>query len=153
MSAAPTTYPVIGGSYTGDNYRSVLFLNPGNTNHWLKLKLQGVQSNRAGIGGRIKVTVATPGGPRQIFKTVNSGGSFGCSPLRQEIGLGDATRINQVEIYWPASGLRQVLTGLEPDHCYRVREGDQRAELWQLKRFEFDLKANPHPHTSAHSGN
>jgi hypothetical protein len=150
---AQDIFAVIGGSYTGDNYRSVLFLNPGNTNHWLKLELQGVQSNRAAIGSRIKVTVATPGGPRQIFKTVNSGGSFGCSPLRQEIGLGDATRINQVEIYWPASGLRQVLTGLEPDHCYRVREGDQRAELWQLKRFEFDLKANPHSHASAHAVN
>jgi hypothetical protein len=144
---AQDIYAVIGGSYTGDNYRSVLFHNPGNSNHWVKLKLEGTKSNRAAIGARIRVTVATASGRRQIFKTVNSGGSFGCSPLRQEIGLGNATAISEVEINWPASGIRQVLTGLELDHCYRVREGDSKASLWDLKRFEFDLSAAPHQHS------
>jgi hypothetical protein len=138
-------YAVIGGSYTGDNYRSVLFLNPGNSNHWVKLKLEGTKSNRAAIGARINVTVAAPSGQRQIFKTVNSGGSFGCSPLLQELGLGNATAISQVEIKWPSSGIRQVLTGLELDRCYHVREGDSKALRWDLKRFEFDLTA-AHPH-------
>ena len=143
---AQDIFAVIGGSYTGDNYRSVLFYNPGNSNHWLKLKLEGTKSNRAAIGARIKVSVATPSGQRQIFKTVNSGGSFGCSPLRQEIGLGNASSIAQVEIRWPTSGVRQILTGLEPDHCYRVREGDARGSLWELKRFEFDTKVAAQHH-------
>jgi hypothetical protein len=143
---AQDIFAIIGGSYTGDNYRSVLFLNPGNTNHWVKLKLEGTKSNRAAIGARIKVTVATASGSRQIFKTVNSGGSFGCSPLRQEIGLGNATAITAVEIYWPASGIRQVLTGLELDHCYRVREEDSKASVWDLKRFEFVLNGAAHQH-------
>jgi len=56
------------------------------------------------IGARIKVTVTTPSGPRQIYKTVNSGGSFGSNPLRQEFGLGNATSITSVEILWPATG-------------------------------------------------
>lgn len=143
---AQDIFAVIGGSYTGDNYRSVLFYNPGNSNHWLKLKLEGTKSNRAAIGARIKVTVVTPSGPRHIFKTVNSGGSFGCSPLRQEIGLGNASSISQVEIRWPTSGLRQVLTDLEPDHCYRVSEGAAKASLWDLKRFDFDTRVAAHNH-------
>jgi hypothetical protein len=77
----------MGGAYTGDVYRKALFENPGNSNHWLKLKLVGVKSNRAAIGARIKVTVETAGRPRAIYKTVNSGGSFGANPLRQDLGL------------------------------------------------------------------
>ena len=34
------------GGIPGDNYRNALFLNPGTTNHWLKLKLEG--SRRTG---------------------------------------------------------------------------------------------------------
>ena len=69
----------MGGAYPGDNYRNSLFLNPGagGANRWLKLKLEGTRSNRAAIGALIKVIVATPAGSREIFKTVNSGGSFG----------------------------------------------------------------------------
>jgi hypothetical protein len=144
---------VLGGAFPGDNGRCALFLNPGNTNHWVKLKLEGTKSNRAAIGSRIKVTVATPNGPRSIYKTVNSGGSFGSSPLRQEIGLGNATAIDSVEIFWPASRLTQKLSGLSLDHAYRVREGDAQAVAWDLKRIEFDLKAeHPHVHHAMKAG-
>ena len=63
-----------------------------------------------------------PRGDRAIYRTVNTGGSFGCNPLRQEIGLGDATAISSVEIRWPGSGTFQNVMGLEMDKCYRVRE-------------------------------
>ena len=140
-------YTVIGGAYTGDNYRNSLFLNPGNTNQWLKLKLEGVRSNRAAIGARIKVMVATPSGPRDIYKTVNSGSSFGSNPLRQEFGLGNATAINSVEIVWPATGKVQRITGLELKRAYRIREGDAQAVMMEHHRIEFDLKAGPaHQH-------
>ena len=79
-------YSVVGGAFAGDHYPNQLFANPGHGNHWLKLKLEGVQSNRAAIGTRIKVVTQTAAGEREIHRTVGSGGSFGGSPLRQEIG-------------------------------------------------------------------
>jgi len=91
----------MGGAYVGDTSFNVLCLNPGNTNHWLKLKLEGTKSNRVAIGARIHVTVQTPDGLRHIYRTVNSGGSFDSNPLRQEIGLGNATKIETVEINCP----------------------------------------------------
>ena len=94
-------YEVMGGAYAGDNYRNVLFLNPGHGNHWITLKLEGIRSNRAAMGARIRVTVQTAQGERSIYKTVSTGGSFGASPLRQEIGLGQAKAIRSVEIFWP----------------------------------------------------
>ena len=142
-------FAVIGGAFPGDVAHKVLFHNPGNTNHWVKLKLEGTKSNRAAIGSRIKVNVATPDGTRAIYKTVNSGGSFGSSPLRQEIGLGNATAITSVEIFWPASGLRQTLTGLALDGAYHVREGQPAAEPMDLKRITFDLTALPAHHHHA----
>ena len=140
-------YAVMGGAYTGDTYRNSLFLNPGNTNQWLKLKLEGVRSNRAAIGARIKVMISTPSGPREIYKTVNSGGSFGSNPLRQEFGLGNAIAISAVEVTWPATGIVQKITNLELQHAYRIREGDAQAVPMGHRRIEFDLKAQPaHKH-------
>jgi len=126
----------MGGAYTGDVYRKALFENPGNSNRWIKIKLVGVKSNRAGIGARIKVTVATGSGQRVIYKTVNSGGSFGANPLRQEIGLGQAGSITEVEIFWPASGTRQTFSRLLADHCYQIQEGNPEPVLLNLKSFK-----------------
>jgi hypothetical protein len=140
-------YEVMGGAYVGDTSFNVLYHNPGNTNRWLKLKLEGTKSNRAAIGARINVAVQTPNGLRHIFRTVNSGGSFGSNPLRQEIGLGDATKIESIEIKWPASGIRQVLTEVELNHFYHVREGDAKAVPAELKRIHFDLSAAPKAHS------
>jgi hypothetical protein len=138
---------VLGGAYPGDRARCALFLNPGNTNHWLKLKLEGTRSNRAAIGARIKVNVTTPHGTRSIYKTVNSGGSFGSSPLRQEIGLGDAVAISSLEAVWPASGIHQVLGNVDLDHAYRIREDSSEPIAWQLKRIEFaPMSAHAHGH-------
>lgn len=140
----------LGGAYPGDLARSALFLNPGNKNHWLKLKLDGTKSNRAAIGARIKVSVMTPDGPRSIYKTVNSGGSFGSSPLRQEIGLGNATAIVSVEIFWPASGIRQMVTNCALDRAYHIREDSPKAVAWEIKRFELPSAAQAHGHPERH---
>jgi hypothetical protein len=117
-------YIALGGAYTGDGARNALYLNPGNTNHWLKLKLVGVKANRPAIGARLKIALQTPAGPRELYRTVSSGGSFGSNPLRQEIGLGNATNISSVEIRWPGSDTRQRLKGLELNHSYQITEGD-----------------------------
>ena len=137
----------MGGAMSSDVYPNVLFLNPGHGNHWLKLQLAGVKANRSGLGARLKLTVKRPGGERVIHRTVNTGGSFGGNPLRQEIGLGDATSITSLEIRWPGSGTVQTLTGLQLDTCYRVREDAKQAEVVPLKQFSFRLPdAGGHHH-------
>ena len=139
-------YMSIGGAYEGDVYYNALYENPGHGNGWLKLKLVGVKSNRAAIGARIKVTVDEPTSERNICKTVNSGGSFGASPLRQEIGLGQARSIRNVEIWWPTSGIRQNFTDLRTNQCYTIREGDTNAVVTVLKKFTFTSQPVAHKH-------
>jgi len=125
----------MGGAYSGDTYRKVLFENPGSSNQWLKLKLVGTKSNRAAIGARIKVTVKSGKATRDIFKTVNSGGSFGANPLRQEIGLGQIDIIPRLEIVWPASGTTQIFTNILPNRCYQITEGNPDPTAVNLTRF------------------
>ena len=130
-------YEVIGGWFTGDTYQNVLYQNPGHGNHWLAVQLEGVRSNRSGIGARLKVRVRTPRGSRNIHATVSTGGSYGSSTLQEEIGLGNATAIEQIEVKWPASGTTQTFQNVGIDQFVRIREGDPNIKL--VKRPTFTL--------------
>jgi hypothetical protein len=143
-------YESMGGIYDGDTAYNTLFENPGHGNHWITLKLEGVRTNRAAIGARIKVTVIENGQRRDIYKTVSTGGSFGANPLRQEIGLGKTSAIERVEVYWPVTGETQTLSGLIPDKFYRIREGAPTAEEWNLRSFQFAHGAPSHHHSAGH---
>src|SRR5262249_41641384 len=75
-----------------------LFKNNGNSNHFIKANLKGVQSNRSGIGARVTVTYT--GG--MSYRQNNGGGggeyaSQGSEPLH--FGIGTATEAT-VEVKW-----------------------------------------------------
>ena len=127
-------YVNMGGAFEGDVGQNVLFENPGHGNEWITLRLEGVQSNRAAIGARIKVTVETTDGPRTIYRTVSSGGSFGASSLQQEIGLGAATAIRELTVSWPASGRTDTYRDVALNTTYAMREGDAAPRPVTLKR-------------------
>ncbi|MFN0068818.1 MAG: CRTAC1 family protein [Limisphaerales bacterium] len=141
-------YADMGGAYPADRARNALFENPGSTNRLVKLRLIGTKSNRAAIGARIELTLQTPAGERRVYRWVNSGGSFGANPLRQEIGVADATQV-AASIRWP-SGAEQKFSGLEPGGAYSIREGNASAEPLVLKPASFARKA-PAPHHEHHA--
>jgi hypothetical protein len=132
----------MGGANYGDVAYSTLFANPGHANRWLVLKLEGVKTNRAAIGARIKVTVRDASGQRSVYRVVSSGGSFGAGPFRQEIGLGKALEIAKVEIYWPGSRETQAFSNLSLDQMYTVREGQAQATPVKRRSFRWPA-ANP----------
>ncbi|HEY0454837.1 MAG TPA: CRTAC1 family protein, partial [Verrucomicrobiae bacterium] len=136
----------MGGAVSSDIYPSILFLNPGHGNHWLKLQLVGVKANRSAIGARLRIDFETKGATRSIYRTVSTGGSFGCNPLRQEIGLAQATKVQSLEIRWPGSGTIQKFTALDADHCYRIREDSASPEVVKLKTFSFSPAVAAHHH-------
>jgi len=116
-------HAVIGGWLRGDTYQNVLFENPGHGNHWLSIELQGTRSNRMAIGARLKATVRTADGMRDIRGVVSTGGSFGGNPARHTLGLGRAEELESLEVIWPASGQTQRFTDLPMDQFIRIREG------------------------------
>ena len=89
-------------------------------NHWLGLKLEGVISNRDGIGARIRWSAG--GVVRSRLK--NSGGSYLSSHDPREIlGIGRAEKLDWVEVMWPQpSGKVQRITNPPIDRYITVRE-------------------------------
>ncbi|MGB7546635.1 MAG: CRTAC1 family protein, partial [Terracidiphilus sp.] len=126
----------LGGAYPGDGFHAALYRNPGHGNHWVTLLLEGVKTNRAAYGARIKVTFEEQGRERSIYRAVGSVSSFGGSPMRQHIGVGRAASIREIEIWWPVSGVRQQFRDVAVDRTYHVREDAHTLDAVAVKTFE-----------------
>jgi hypothetical protein len=128
----------LGGAYRGDAFPNSLYINPGqNENRWLYLQLEGSKSNRAAIGAKITVKFRENGQERMVYRELNSGGSFGSSPLRREIGIGQATVVDEVKIVWPASGITQVFKNIQPNQWIKIKEMQDQYEVLPLKKMTF----------------
>ena len=119
----------MGGAFKGDAFHDAYFENPGFGANWIAVRVEGVRSNRSGIGARVTVYLedtahlADGGAPRTLVRFVGGGGSFGANPLEQHIGLGAAQRIARLEVFWPTSSTTDVLVDVEANQVLRVREG------------------------------
>jgi hypothetical protein len=90
------------------------------TGHWLSLRLVGRESNRSGIGARIRVRA----GGTTVTREIQAGSSYlSQSSLTAQIGLGDARELSEIEILWPG-GRRQVLPGGPADRLVIVDEDE-----------------------------
>jgi tetratricopeptide (TPR) repeat protein len=123
----------MGGAYPGDLAADCLYENPGFGNSWIKIKLVGTKSNRSGIGARIRAEITENDRSRNVYKWVNSGGSFGGSPLRQEVGLGKADSIDHLEIYWPTTNQRQSFDDVSVNQLIEITEGSVDYSIRELK--------------------
>ena len=132
----------IGGFYPGDLFSDALYRNPGHGNRWVTVTLEGTRSVRSAVGARIAVELETAdGGTHTVYTHIGTGGSFGSSPLRQEIGLGDAARIARLAVRWPATGLVETFADVPLDSHIRIGEGEGRFEV--LDRPAVPLGASP----------
>ncbi len=121
-------YMQVGGAYPGDAFGNALFENPGFDNHWIRVRLSGVESNRPGIGARIRCEIREGGERRSVYRHVNSGGSFGGNPFMQMIGLGKATQVEVLEVYWPTSDRLQTFRDVAVDQSILITEGQDTIE-------------------------
>ena len=69
--------------------------------------------------------------------------------MQQEIGLGRAVAIEEIQIRWPGSDTQQRFEDVAPNQIYRVVEGEARLEaipLPQLRLAGAGTRAHPHQH-------
>ena len=95
-----------------------LFRNRGNGNHWLEIDLEGVMSNRDGIGASVELEA---GGVVQ--RREQRGGMHGYAQNHQRLhfGLADNTKVGWLRVRWP-SGRVQQITNVQADQILRIRE-------------------------------
>jgi hypothetical protein len=120
------------GDYDNDGALDVLIGNNGGApvllknraargNNWLGLRLEGTQANRDGIGARIRWKA----GGKSWQRLKNNGGSYLSShDPREVLGIGEAAKIDEIEIRWPGPS-RQIdrLTSLPINRYVHVVEG------------------------------
>ena len=103
------------------NQRAVLLKNEGgNRKNWLGVKLVGTQSNRDGIGAKVKLI---SGNITQVSE-VKSGSSYASgSDLRLLFGLNMAEEVNSIVIEWP-SGTVQKLENIPINQTITISESE-----------------------------
>jgi len=96
-----------------------LFHNRGNSNHWLEIDLEGVVSNRDGIGSVVELE--TDDGIIQIREQTGGMHRIAQNHQRLHFGLGNHRLVKRLTVTWP-SGVTQNLKSIEADQILHITE-------------------------------
>jgi len=95
----------------------------GSTNHWLDIRLQGVKTNRDGVGAHVRVVA----GDLTQLDEVHSGRGYQSHwGSRLYFGLGQRNRIDRIEVHWIGGGV-DILEDVAPDQLITTTEGGGKA--------------------------
>jgi len=86
--------------------------------NWIKVKLEGVKSNRSAIGARV---LARYGGTVQAQAVLSQSSYYSSNDPRLHFGLGSSSSVD-LEICWP-NGLREKYKGVAANQLVTLREG------------------------------
>lgn len=116
-----------------------IYLNSGNSNNWVKINLQGVESNGNGIGSRVEIYGAWG---KQI-RDIRSGEGFRyMNTLNAHFGIGTATEIDSVYVIWP-TGHIDILVDPAINNSHTVVEGTSGLGIAAVNVNPFTLYPNP----------
>jgi hypothetical protein len=88
-------------------------------NHWIQIRLQGVKSNRDGVGARVKVVA---GQLTQIDEVHSGRGYQSHWGTRLHFGLAKNKRVDRIEVRWPGRGT-DVFENVAVDRQITLVEG------------------------------
>ncbi|MGI4827724.1 MAG: CRTAC1 family protein [Janthinobacterium lividum] len=109
--------------------RNMVATRDGEHNHWVAFRLVGgAGSPRDAVGATVYVTAAAV---RQRDDVISGGSYASNSDMRPHFGLGSATKIDVLEVYWP-SGRRESFVPPAVDRFTTLTEG-QGTALGPLK--------------------
>ncbi len=89
---------------------------------WLRVALEGVRSNRQGVGARLRLRT---GGKEQVREVQIGNGFVGQGDAAVWFGLGGASRAEELEVFWPSGSEQRVTEGLEGGQTRLIREPDE----------------------------
>jgi Flp pilus assembly protein TadD len=96
-----------------------LLRNDSGKGHWTAMRTEATSGHASGLGARIVIHA----GDRSFLREVGAGASYlSQSDPEVLVGLGDATRIDSLEVTWPL-GAREVWTDLAVDRRWMLMEG------------------------------
>jgi len=106
--------------------RPTLLRNESRTgNHWIQVRLRGVETNRDGVGAHVKVTA---GDLVQLDEVHSGRGYQGHHGMRLHFGLGPRDRVDRIEVRWIGGGV-DVVEDVEVDRRIVITEGAEAVEV------------------------
>lgn len=118
---------------------STIYFNQGNDNNWVKINLQGVESNAHGIGARVEIYGAWG---KQI-RDVQSGIGFRhMHTMNVHFGIGAATAIDSIIVKWP-SGIKDVVANPSVNNAVLIVEGTENLGVNSLNDIVLNVYPNP----------
>lgn len=103
---------------THTNDKNWMFCNQSSGKNYIKLKLQGIQSNRSAIGAKIRVKAGNKWQVRHLYPYSGFGSTHS---FVQHFGLDNASSIDSIEIKWP-SGNIQYINSVQTNQTLYVSE-------------------------------
>ena len=94
--------------------------NTSNQNNWLKVKLEGVISNRDGIGNTIEINVD---GQSQYRYTLAGEGYLSQNSFYEFFGIGEADEVDYVKVTWTATGETETINNISSNQSIIIKEG------------------------------
>jgi hypothetical protein len=85
---------------------------------WIKVKLEGVKSNRSAIGARVLARYA---GKTQAQAVLSQSSFYSCNDPRLHFGLGSASAVD-LDVYWP-NGLHESYKQIAANRLVTLKEG------------------------------
>ncbi len=112
-----------------------------NENNWLKVKLEGVISNRDGIGNTIEINID---GQSQYRYTLAGEGYLSQNSFYEFFGMGNATEVDYVKVTWTATGEIEIINNIAANQAIIIKEGSGvLSSENNLKETAFRVYPNP----------
>ncbi len=128
---------------------NMVYYNNGNPNKWLKVRLQGVQSNRNGIGARVEIYGAWG---KQIREVRSGEGFSNMSSLNIHFGIGTATSITKVVVIWPSGLIDEIIDPSTNQSLFILEGSSPQLSVNDNSAQAFTLYPNPAHETLSFNG-
>jgi hypothetical protein len=116
-------------NWGGSDQDNALYRNQIHDRHWLVVRLVGKQSNRMGLGARVRVLARIDGKDRwQTRWMLPATGYASQNEPIVHFGLGDADQVAAIEVRWP-SGIVNLLDSHRADVAIQIVEGERRRRM------------------------
>ena len=91
---------------------------PKSSTNWIKIWLEGTESNRNAFGTEVKITI----GDQSYYRWHHGGGFYGQSIQPVHFGLSGAEMIDEIQVTWPR-GLVQTFENIAANRTIQIVEG------------------------------
>lgn len=124
---------------------NLFYLNNGNENNWLKIKLVGTVSNRSAIGARVWVTATINGQSVTQMREISAqSGYCGQNSLTAHFGLANATNVEEIRVKF-LGGQDTTYTDFSPNQCVEIVENMLPSSTESIENGALAVKVFPNP--------